>query len=65
MPYSEWFLVTADGVCRWIVRHHVTGELAGSIVRIPGGYALRDDRNHQVGCFDTMARAVEGLYEFV
>lgn len=65
MPYSQWFLVSADGACRWLVRHQVTGELAGTIVRTPGGYVLRNDHDHPVGSFGTIEGAVEGLYEFV
>ncbi len=63
--HSQWFLVEAAGVCRWNIRHQVTGELAGTIVRTPAGYVLKDDREHTIGRFPTQEHAVEGLYEFV
>jgi hypothetical protein len=65
MTNSQWFLVETGGACRWIVRHQVTGELAGTIVRTPAGYLLTDDRDRTIGSFPTREHAVDGLYEFV
>ena len=65
LNHSQWFLVEATGVCRWIIRHQVTGELAGTIVRTPAGYVLKDEQEHTTGRFSTREHAVEGLYEFV
>ena len=62
---SQWFLVEASGVCRWKIRHQVTGELAGTIVRTPAGYVLTDDQEYTIGRFPTREHAVDGLYEFV
>lgn len=63
--YSEWFLVESCGVCRWTVRHQVTGELAGSIVRTPAGYLLTDDQGSRIDSCSTLDKAVEVLYDFV
>lgn len=65
MSHSQWFLVESGGVCRWTIRHQVTGELAGSIVRTPGGYVLTDDQCIRIGSFPTLEVALEGLYELV
>lgn len=62
---SQWFFVEATGVCRWIIRHKVTEELAGTIVRTPAGYVLKDDQELTIGRFPTRQHAIEGLYEFV
>ncbi|MBG6107103.1 hypothetical protein [Frigoribacterium sp. CG_9.8] len=63
--HAEWFLVDASGLCRWIIRHQVTEELAGTVTRTPVGYALSDDTGCRIGSFATLDRAVEGLYDFV
>ena len=65
VSYSEWFLVESCGVCRWAIRHQVTQELAGSIVRTPAGYLLTDDQDRRIGSFRTLEHAIEALYEFV
>lgn len=65
LNHSQWFVVEATGVCRWTIRHQVTDELAGTIVRSPAGYVLKDDREYTIGRFATREHAVEGLYEFV
>ena len=63
--HAEWFLVDAGGLCRWIIRHQVTEELAGSVTRTPVGYVLSDDTGCRIGSFTTLERAVEGLYDIV
>lgn len=65
MNHSQWFLVEAGGVCRWTIRHQVTGEIAGSIARTPAGYILTDDQGHRIGNFPTLDHAIEGLYDCV
>jgi len=65
MNHSQWFLVETGGICRWTIRHQVTGELAGSIVRTPAAYVLSDDQGRRIGSFPTLELAVEGLYENV
>ena len=62
---SQWFFVESSGVCRWDIRHQVTGELAGTIVRTPAGYVLKDDQEYTIGRFSTREHAVIGLYELV
>ena len=65
MSHAQWFLVEIDGPCRWTIRHQVTGELAGHLVRTPAGYLLNDHQGLTIGSFPTLEQSVEGLYEFV
>jgi hypothetical protein len=65
MKTTEWFVVEDSGPCRWIVRHQLTEELAGVVVRTPAGYLLRDDQSRSIGSFPTLDLALAGLYEFV
>ncbi|MHC5795670.1 hypothetical protein ACVXZ4_05870 [Lacisediminihabitans sp. FW035] len=65
MSHSQWFLVESCGICRWTIRHQVTGEPAGAIARTPAGYVLTDDEGLRIGSFLTLDHAVERLYDFV
>lgn len=63
MDYGQLFSVVEAGPALWEVRHEVTNELAGAIQRTPGGFLVRDDETHPLGNFDSIARALERLYE--
>lgn len=65
VSHAEWFLVESGGLCRWTIRHQVTGELAGTVTRTPAGYVLTDDQSQRIGSFPTLERALDGLYDFV
>lgn len=56
--HAKWFLVEASGLCRWTIRHQVTGECVGGITRTPAGYMLSDDQGRRIGNFITLERAI-------
>ena len=65
MNRSQWFLAETVGPCRWIVRHQVTGERAGTVTRTPAGYVLTDDQGRKIGSFTTLELSLDALYDVV
>jgi hypothetical protein len=65
MTHIEWFYTVQVGEGRWVVRHHLTDSLAGSIKQTAHGFRLRDEQARDLGGFDSIAQALEGLYDYV
>ncbi|MET4780855.1 hypothetical protein [Glaciihabitans sp. UYNi722] len=59
---GEMFYVVDAGEGRWVVKHQVTGELAGSLLRTPSGLLLKDSESRSVGQFSDFDEALRGLY---
>ena len=63
--YAELFYLVDAGQGRWTVRHAVTDELAGTIMRTDQGLVLRDDNARFLGTFPTVEVALRNLYALV
>jgi hypothetical protein len=63
--YAELFYLVDAGEGRWTVRHALTDELAGSIMRTDQGLVLRDDNARFLGTFPTVEVALRNLYALV
>jgi hypothetical protein len=62
MTYAELFYLVDAGQGRWTVKHQITDELAGSVMRTSQGFVLRDDAASLVGTFASIEEALRGLY---
>ncbi len=65
---SHLFQLTEAGDDRIVVRHEVTGELAGTIVHGSRGYITTafistDEQGIPVGVFESIEDALRGLYD--
>lgn len=65
MGRADWFYAVATTDGRWTVRHQLTDLLAGTITRTSHGYRLKDEHARDLGGFDSVESALEGLYGFV
>jgi hypothetical protein len=65
MTYAELFYLVDAGQGRWTVKHQITDELAGSVMRTTQGFVLRDDAESLVGTFVSIEEALRGLYALV
>jgi hypothetical protein len=65
MNYSELFYLVDAGEGRWVVRHAITDEVAGTIMRTTQGLALRNDASRFLGTFPTVEAALRNLYALV
>ena len=65
MSYAELFYLVDAGQGRWVVRHQITDELAGSVIRTSMGFLLSDEETRLVGTFPTVDEALRGLYSMV
>jgi hypothetical protein len=65
MTYAELFYLVDAGQGRWTVKHQITDELAGSVMRTSQGFVLRDDAASLVGTFVSIEEALRGLYALV
>jgi hypothetical protein len=65
MTYAELFYLVDAGQGRWTVKHQITDELAGSVMRTTQGFVLRDDAASLVGTFVSIEEALRGLYALV
>ncbi|TFC85277.1 hypothetical protein E3T28_06705 [Cryobacterium sinapicolor] len=63
MNCSQLFSIVKAGPAVWEVRHEITDELAGIIQRTPRGFVVRNDQRQQIGSFDSITSALQGLYE--
>lgn len=61
MSLSEHFSLTQQSDGHWIIRHTITGLLAGRVIETSGGFLLSGDDSRAVGIYDTMDDAVTGL----
>lgn len=62
MTYAEWFYLTDAGQGRWVVRHAISDEIAGTITRVPTGFVLSDADTAQLGVFPSTTAALRELY---
>ena len=62
LAFSEFFFLVHAGQGRWMIKHRITDESAGSIIRNGSEFDLFDDRGRQVGSFDSVEQALGGLY---
>jgi hypothetical protein len=58
----EHFYLIEQHPGRWLIRHQVTDEPAGTIQRNPGGFRLTDDHGTALGSFVSLDEAILGLY---
>lgn len=65
MGSAEWFYAVSITNDRWTVRHQLTDLLAGTITRTSHGFRLKDEHARDLGGFDSVDSALEGLYDFV
>jgi hypothetical protein len=62
MNYAEMFYLEDAGEGRWTVRHRLTDEFAGTIMRTTQGLALRDGESRFRGTFPTVDSVLRNLY---
>jgi hypothetical protein len=65
MNYSELFYLVDAGEGRWIVRHAITDEVAGTMMRTTQGIVLRNEESRFIGTFPTEEKALRNLYALV
>jgi hypothetical protein len=65
MNYAELFYLVDAGQGRWTIKHAITDELAGSLMRTSQGLALRDVDSRFMGTFPTVEVALRNLYAVV
>ena len=62
MNYAEMFYLVDSGEGRWTVRHKLTDEFAGTIMRTSQGLVLRDGESRFRGTFPTVESVLRNLY---
>jgi hypothetical protein len=62
MNYAEMFYLVDAGEGRWTVRHTLTDEFAGTIMRTSQGLVLRDGESRFRGTFPTVESVLRNLY---
>jgi 6-phosphogluconate dehydrogenase (decarboxylating) len=65
MNYSELFYLVDAGEGRWIVKHAITNEVAGTLMRTSQGVVLRNEDSRFIGAFPTIESALRNLYALV
>jgi hypothetical protein len=65
VSYTDLFYLVDAGQGRWVIRHQITDELAGSVIRTSMGFLLSDEETRLVGTFSTVDEALRGLYAMV
>jgi hypothetical protein len=65
LAFSQYFYLVHAGQGRWLIRHQITDELAGTILRAEKGFALYNDGSELVGTFDSIDIALADLYAAV
>lgn len=65
MGESEHFYLVEDGHGRWTIRHQITDNLAGTILRMARGLRLKNENTRTVGNFASIEDALQGLYATV
>jgi hypothetical protein len=63
--YSELFYLVDAGEGRWVVKHAITDEIAGTMMRTTQGIVLRNEDSRFVGTFPTVDTALRNLYALV
>lgn len=62
MIYADLFYLIDAGQGRWLVKHQITDNLAGKIVRTSDGFLLTDDDSRNSEIFTSIDDALRGLY---
>lgn len=62
MSYAELFFLEDAGQGRWTIRHAITEELAGTLMRTTQGLVLRDENSRFLGTFPTVETALRNRY---
>lgn len=62
MTYADMFYLVEAGQGRWIVRHQITGIVAGRVVRTTEGFLLTEEDSHGSEVFPSIDEALRGLY---
>jgi 6-phosphogluconate dehydrogenase (decarboxylating) len=65
MTHVELFFLVDAGEGRWTIKHAITEELAGSLMRTTKGLVLRDSDARFIGNFPTTEVALRNLYALV
>ncbi|GGF16000.1 hypothetical protein [Subtercola lobariae] len=65
LAFSEFFYLVHAGQGRWKIKHQITDESAGLVVRSGAGFELFDEHEGRVGTFDTIEHALGELYAAV
>jgi hypothetical protein len=65
MNNSELFDVIESHEGRWTIRHAITDEPAGSLLRTSQGLVLRDENDRFLGAFPSVEVALRNLYAVV
>jgi hypothetical protein len=65
LNYAELFYLVDAGEGRWVVKHAITDELAGTIMRTSQGIALRNESSRFLGTFPSIEVALRNLYALV
>ena len=65
MDYSELFHLVDAGEGRWVVKHAITEEVAGTVMRTNQGLVLRNEESRFLGTFPTVEIALKNLYALV
>jgi hypothetical protein len=62
MNFAELFDLVDAGDGRWIVKHAITNEVAGTLMRTTQGLVLRNEESRFLGTFPTEETALRNLY---
>ena len=65
MNYLELFYLIDAGEGRWIIKHAITDEVAGTLMRTTQGEVLRNEQSRFLGTFPSVEAALRGLYALV
>lgn len=63
MSVVDHFYLVEVGHGSWVVRHQVTNQFAGSLLRTAVGFQLKNEQGHTLGNFATIDDALRGLYQ--
>jgi hypothetical protein len=63
--YAELFYLVDAGQGRWEIRHAITNEFAGRLMRTSQGLVLRDQDSRFIGTFPNSETALRNLYALV
>jgi hypothetical protein len=63
--FSELFYLVDAGEGRWIIKHAITNEIAGTMMRTTQGIVLRNEESRFLGTFPAAEVALRNLYALV
>jgi hypothetical protein len=62
---TEFFSVVDAGQSRWVIKHTITDEVAGTVMLTSQGFVLRDENSRFIGAFPSIPVALRNLYATV